>query len=84
MPANIRDDPRPWGGGNHLCQTDMDDLEIRKVRALERIADALDGGKTSMYSGQTVEHTNASITQAVASKSSNRGSGVKSLFDCFH
>lgn len=52
---DIENTPRPWGGGNHLSQTDMDDLEVRKVRALERIADALDGGKTSKYSGVTIE-----------------------------
>ena len=52
---DIQNTPRPWGGGNHLSQTDMDDLEVRKVRALERIADALDGGKTSKYSGITIK-----------------------------
>ena len=27
---DIENTPRPWGGGNHLSQTDMDDLEVRK------------------------------------------------------
>ena len=74
---DIENTPRPWGGGNHLNQTDMDDLEVRKVRALERIADALDGGKTSKYSGVTIENENKPETKKSAS------SGKSSLFDCF-
>lgn len=65
---DIENTPRPWGGGNHLSQTDMDDLEVRKVRALERIADALDGGKTSKYSGVTIEKENKSEIKKNISK----------------
>ena len=45
--ANISNEPRDWGVGHRMTQYDMDELEVRKVRALERIADALDGHKTS-------------------------------------
>ena len=75
---DIENTPRPWGGGNPLSQTDMDDLEVRKVRAIERIADALDGGKTSKYSGVTIEKENKSEI-----KKSSAHSGISSLFDCF-
>lgn len=75
---DIENTPRPWGGGNHLSQTDMDDLEVRKVRALERIADALDGGKTSKYSGVTIEKENKSEIKKTSAKS-----GISVLFDCF-
>lgn len=75
---DIENTPRPWGGGNHLSQTDMDDLEVRKVRALERIADALDGGKTSKYSGITIENENKFEVKKASAKS-----GIRGLFDCF-
>ena len=75
---DIENTPRPWGGGNHLSQTDMDDLEVRKVRAIERIADALDGGKTSKQSRVTIEKENKSEI-----KKSSAHSGISSLFDCF-
>ena len=75
---DIENTPRPWGGGNHLSQTDMDDLEVRKVRALERIADALDGGKTSKYSGVTIESE-----EMPEKRKSLAHSGISGLFDCF-
>ena len=75
---DIENTPRPWGGGHHLSQTDMDDLEVRKVRALERIADALDGGKTAKYSGITIESKNKK-----KKKKSSAHSGISNLFDCF-
>ena len=72
MPGNVKDEPRLWGGGRRYTQFDMDDLEVRKVRALERIADALDGGKTSKYSGNVIE---GEKPQAKAK--------LGGLFDCF-
>lgn len=71
---NISNNPRPWGAGNHLSQTDMDELELRKVKALERIADALDGGKTSSASGIVGGEKKSTATSKLFSGS---------LFDCF-
>lgn len=72
---NISNNPRPWGGGNHLAQTDIDNLEVRKTIALERIADALDGKKTSSASGVSIEDV-----RPVKHDSSGILSG---LFNCF-
>lgn len=77
MAGNISDQPREWGGGNRLTQFDMDDLEVRKVRALERIADALDGHKTSKWSGVVSDQPE----QKRASRPASKGAG--SMFDVF-
>ena len=77
MVGNISNQPREWGGGNRMTQCDMDDLEVRKVRALERIADALDGHKTSKWSGVVSDQAE----QKCASKPASKGAG--SLFDVF-
>lgn len=77
MAGNISDQPREWGGGNRLTQFDMDDLEVRKVRALERIADALDGHKTSKWSGVVSDQPE----QKRASRPASKGAG--SFFDVF-
>ena len=60
-----------------MTQFDMDDLEVRKVRALERIADALDGHKTSKWSGVVSDQAE----QKCASRPASKGAG--SLFDVF-
>ena len=77
MVGNISNQPREWGGGNRMTQFDMDDLEVRKVRALERIADALDGHKTSKWSGVVSDQAEQKHTSKPASK----GAGI--LFDVF-
>lgn len=80
--ANIVNEPRDWGAGHHYTQYDMDELEIRKVRALERIADALDGHQTSKWSGNVSDMP----VQAKSESRSKPASGSKSsgsLFDCF-
>lgn len=75
---NVKDNPRAWGAGHHYTQYDMDELEIRKVRALERIADALDGQKTSKWSGNVSGGSEAkNVSRSQSSK------GVSSLFDVF-
>lgn len=75
---NTRDNPRAWGAGHHYTQYDMDELEIRKVRALERIADALDGQKTSKWSGNVSDNSGAKNTSR-----SQPSKNVSSLFDVF-
>ena len=80
--SNIVNEPRDWGGGHHYTQYDMDELEIRKVRALERIADALDGRQTSKWSGNVSDKP----VKEIAEPSPKTGLGLKksnSLFDCF-
>ena len=79
MADNVKDNPRPWGAGHHYTQSDMDELEIRKVRALERIADALDGRKTSKWSGNV---SDKSETKGISG--SQPSTGKSSLFDVFH
>ena len=75
---NVKDNPRAWGAGHHYTHYDMDELEIRKVRAFERIADALDGQKTSKWSGNVSGSSEAkNVSRAQSSK------GVSSLFDVF-
>ena len=78
MADNTRDNPRAWGAGHHYSQYDMDELEIRKVRALERIADALDGRKTSKWSGNVSDNSGAKNTSR-----SQPSKSVSSLFDVF-
>lgn len=78
MADNTRDNPRAWGAGHHYTQYDMDELEIRKVRALERIADALDGQKTSKWSGNVSDNSGTKNTSRSQSSKS-----VSSLFDVF-
>ena len=80
--SNIVNEPRDWGGGHHYTQYDMDELEIRKVRALERIADALDGHQTSKWSGNVSDKP----VQKTAEQPSVQRAGSKNsnnLFDCF-
>lgn len=78
MADNTRDNPRAWGAGHHYTQYDMDELEIRKVRALERIADALDGQKTSKWSGNVSDNSEAKNTSR-----SQPTKSVSGLFDVF-
>ena len=76
--ANISNEPRDWGGGHRMTQYDMDELEVRKVRALERIADALDGHKTSKWSGNVSDQPEAKrVSKPQVSK------GADSYFDIF-
>ena len=68
----------PLGGGKSTTLYDMDELEVRKVRALERIADALDGHKTSKWSGNVSDQPEAkSVSKSQVSKSAG------SYFDIF-
>lgn len=78
MADNVKDNPRAWGAGHHYTQYDMDELEIRKVRALERIADALDGQKTSKWSGNVSDNSGANNTSR-----SQPTKSVSGLFDVF-
>ena len=80
--SNIVNEPRDWGAGHHYTQYDMDELEIRKVRALERIADALDGHQTSKWSGNVSDMP----VQQISEPSPKPGADSKksnSLFECF-
>lgn len=77
MADNVKDNPRTWGAGHHYTQSDMDELEIRKVRALERIADALDGRKTSKWSGNVSNEAESKPSRSQPS------TGKSSLFDVF-
>ena len=60
----------------------MDELEIRKVRALERIADALDGRQTSKWSGNVSGEPVQQKTESTA-KPGSASKSAGSLFDCF-
>ena len=80
--ANIVNEPRDWGAGHHYTQYDMDELEIRKVRALERIADALDGHQTSKWSGNISDMPVQPKTEP-RSKPASGSKSSGSLFDCF-
>ena len=79
MARNIKDEPREWGGGHKYTQYDMDELEIRKVRALERIADALDGHSTSKWSGNVSDD----VVKPRQSDNPKSTGFTTNLFDCF-
>lgn len=80
--SNIVNEPRDWGAGHHYTQYDIDELEIRKVRALERIADALDGHQTSKWSGNVSDMPVQQISEPYPKPGSDSKKS-NSLFECF-